>query len=78
MPKSKPRIAVLAEFGETVRKRRKDLGMTQLELGAITKFHRNYIASVERGEGNVTILNLIQLAEGLNLTPSTLLKRSGL
>jgi len=72
------RSAVLVRFGETVRERRKFLGMTQMELGALTKFHRNYIASLERGVGNVTILNLIQLAAGLRLSPSALLRKSGL
>lgn len=33
---------------------------------------------IERGQRNLTILNLIRIADALNISPSKLLKSSGL
>lgn len=59
------RVPLLLAFGTQVSKRRRDRGMTQEDLAAITGLHRTYIGSVERGERNPTLTTLAALAEGL-------------
>lgn len=55
------------EFGDRVRRRRKALKLSQERLGEHCGLHRTYIGQVERGEVNVTLRNLLLLAEGLQV-----------
>lgn len=55
----------LGEVGFRIRERRLELGLSQAELGERSELHRTYIGAVERGERNVTILNLRQIAKSL-------------
>jgi len=64
-----PRIA----FGRAVRRARLALGMSQEMLAEEAEMHRTYIGSVERGERNVSLENIVHLARALDTTPSTLL-----
>jgi transcriptional regulator with XRE-family HTH domain len=48
--------------------------MTQQELGDRCELHRTFIGSVERGERNVSILNLRQIAKVLRMKMSELFK----
>lgn len=59
------RNAVLEAFGETVRRRRRELGMSQEGLAEVTGLHRTYIGSVERGERNPTLTTLLSISLGL-------------
>ncbi|MHB8192945.1 MAG: helix-turn-helix domain-containing protein [Bellilinea sp.] len=56
------------KFGNGVKKRRLELGLTQEELAAISGLHRTYIADVERGERNISILNIVNLIYALDIT----------
>lgn len=60
----------LAEVGFRIRDRR--LGLSQAALGGRAGLHRTYVGAVERGERNVTILNLRQIAWGLRTPLSDL------
>ena len=54
-------------FGEKLRKIRLDLGYSQEELSFKTGLHRTYISSVERGKRNISLTNIIKLADALGL-----------
>ncbi len=64
----------LIEFGNHVRKFRKSQGLSQEELADIAKLHRTYIGMIERGEKNVTLLNIIKIAYALKVTPNELME----
>ena len=62
------------KFGRCVRKYRKKLGMSQESLADLIGLHRTYISSVERGDRNVSLDNIVKLARGLRCSPPDLLK----
>ena len=61
-------------LGSSIRRHRRSLGLSQEELALRVGLHRTYIGSIERGERNITVRNLIRLAEGLEITPNQLLE----
>jgi len=63
----------LRKVGENIRRRREERGLTQLELGDLCRLHRTFIGSVERGERNVSILNLRRIAQILRVSVTELL-----
>jgi transcriptional regulator with XRE-family HTH domain len=65
--------AVLTRFGRTVRNRRLELGISQEALAELAGLHRTYVGSLERGERNVSLINITRLAAALNIAPDDLL-----
>ncbi|MDQ0914656.1 helix-turn-helix domain-containing protein [Paenibacillus sp. V4I5] len=57
---------ILKIVGARVRDIRKDRGLTQEQLAEVSGFHFTYVGAVERGEKNITLLNLEKMAEALN------------
>ena len=55
-------------------KLRLKLGMSQEALADASGLHRTYVGSVERGERNVSLENIVRLARAMHTTPSNLLK----
>ena len=43
-------------------------GISQEELGARAELHRTYVSSVERGERNVSLVNIERLAIALGVS----------
>ena len=68
---SKNRSPKLA-FGERVRARRLELGMSQEALGEVAGLHRTYVSSLERGHRNVALINIVRLAAALDVDPADL------
>ncbi len=58
--------------GERIRSARSRLGISQEELASLADVHRTYIGGIERGERNVSLLNLVRIARSLGVTVSDL------
>ncbi|MED4012940.1 helix-turn-helix transcriptional regulator [Priestia aryabhattai] len=57
-------------FGQTVKKYRQEKSISQEKLAEITGLHRTYISEVERGTRNVSLINIIKIAKGLDINSS--------
>ena len=55
------------EFGRRVRALRKSKGLSQEALANICNLDRTYIGGIERGERNVSLINIGKIAEGLGV-----------
>jgi transcriptional regulator with XRE-family HTH domain len=64
----------LRELGYRIRERRQALDWTQADLAERCRLHRTFIGSVERGERNISILNLRLLAKVLRVSLADLLQ----
>ena len=71
---SEGRRNALRRFGETVRTLRRERGLSQEVLAARAGVHRTYVGSLERGERNVSVLNIHSLATALGVDPAELLR----
>ena len=63
----------LRALGETIRKQRARRGYSQERLADLSGLHRTYIGGVERGERNISVVNIVRLAKALELRASELL-----
>jgi transcriptional regulator with XRE-family HTH domain len=61
-------------FGQKMRKLRKIKGLSQEKLAEMSGLDRTYIGSVERGERNISLLNIFRIAESLKTRASVLLE----
>jgi len=68
--------SILIAFGQRVRDLRKARGLSQKELAELSGLHRNYVGGIERGERNPSLVNIVQLARGLELEPQDLFVRT--
>ena len=67
----------LKAFGLRVRKFREALDWSQDQLAEQADLHRTYISGLERGERNVSVLNILRLARALKTTPGKILDHIG-
>ncbi len=58
---------ILKTFGTNVQKFRKQKGLSQEELAKKCRLHRTYIGGIERGERNVSLINLKKIATALGV-----------
>lgn len=63
------------KFGRNVRARRLELGLSQEELAFNCDLDRSYMGSVERGERNISLMNIVKIAKALDVEPEVLLKK---
>lgn len=63
-------------FANAVKKRRKELEMSQETFAEAAGIHRTYASSIERGKVQVSIVVASQIAQALKLKLSELLARA--
>jgi transcriptional regulator with XRE-family HTH domain len=65
---------LLKKFGDRVQSLRNQAGISQEKLAEMAEMHRTYISGIERGERNVSLINIIRLANALNVSVSKLME----
>ena len=65
-------------LGARVRELREALDGSQESIGFAAGLHRNEIGALERGEKNISFINLLRVCAALRTTPSELLRPFGL
>jgi transcriptional regulator with XRE-family HTH domain len=66
---------LLVRLGDRIQKLRKRRGWTQVIMAEKIGLDRSFIADVERGKRNISILNLDLIAKGFKLSLSQLLSK---
>ena len=64
---------VTVRFGHKLREVRLQKGISQEELAERAGLHRTYVSSVERGERNISLVNIENLARALGVALSELM-----
>ena len=59
-------------LGMIIRDKRKELGYSQEAFASHCGGHRTYMGAVERGERNISLLNIIRITNALKILPSEL------
>ncbi len=62
-------------LGRTIRVHREQRALSQEKLAELCGLHRTYIGSVEQGEKNVSLLNIVAIARTLGHKPFQLLQQ---
>ena len=65
---------LLLQVGNNIRKFRNKVGLSQEKLAFASNLDRTYIGSIERGERNISIINLTKIADALNIDAYEILK----
>jgi transcriptional regulator with XRE-family HTH domain len=74
----KQKDPILVAFGQALRDARKTAGLTQEKLADKAGLDRAYVGSVERGERNVALVNIVRLARALGVKPGALVNGAAL
>jgi len=61
--------------GNNIRFYRQQQGFSQEKLAEKSSLHRTYIGSVERGERNISLENIVAIANSLSIPPYKLIRR---
>lgn len=64
---------LLKEFGDRIKLLRTNNNISQETLANKTGFHRTYIGMIERGERNISLINIAVFAKVFEMTVSELL-----
>lgn len=64
---------ILVNFGNKVRELRKEKGVSQEQLSFKADLHRTYIGMIERGEKNITIINIEKISKALEISINELM-----
>lgn len=64
------------QLGSVIREKRQALGFSQESFADEVGLHRTYMGGIERGERNVSLRNLLRIAQALSLSLSFLLAQA--
>lgn len=64
----------LVSLGGTIRSLRLAAGLSQEELAYLAEVDRSYLGRVERGDNNVAVMTLCQIARALGVSGARLLE----
>ena len=59
---------IAKEVGERIKELRIQLGLSQEKFALKIEMDRTYLASVESGKRNISIINLEKIVKGFNIT----------
>jgi transcriptional regulator with XRE-family HTH domain len=68
----------LERVGRAIRAERRTRNLSQESLADAAGIDRSHMGKIERGERNLTLLNLLKIAGALNVKASSLLELAGL
>lgn len=68
------RSPFLTAFGQTVRRYRKEKGLSQEAFADACGIDRSYMGGVERGERNIALVNIEKIIRALGMQPSEFFK----
>jgi transcriptional regulator with XRE-family HTH domain len=68
------RDEILRLFGERLRELRTERNLSQERLAELAGLDRNYIGQIERAERNVALVNIVRIANGLEVAPAELFR----
>jgi transcriptional regulator with XRE-family HTH domain len=74
MVKDKPQVSL----GSAIKRRRKALKISQDAFAEMIQMHRTYYSAIERGEKNMTVQTLLQVAAGLRTKVADLFRDAGI
>lgn len=63
---------IKCQFGTIVRQLRTKRNLSQEKLAELTGLHRTYISEVERGDRNISLVNIYKISQALNIRLSEL------
>jgi transcriptional regulator with XRE-family HTH domain len=70
--------SIKQRFGKAIRRRRRELDLSQEELAERAELHRTYISNIERGELNPSLETMEKLVKALDITVSALFANYGI
>ncbi len=75
MKREKPLIPkqIQQRFGDRLREARLQKGISQESLALVCDLDRAYIGGVERGERNISLVNIYKIARGLGIPAKELM-----
>ena len=74
----KNQLSLKQRFGKAIRRRRRELDLSQEELAEMAELHRTYISNIERGELNPSLETMEKLVNALNISFADLFTNYGI
>jgi transcriptional regulator with XRE-family HTH domain len=69
----KDEASIKEVFGKRLREIRHEKGLSQEALAHACELDRTYIGGVERGERNISLINIVRIARALEIDPLELM-----
>ncbi|WP_051062182.1 helix-turn-helix domain-containing protein [Ilumatobacter nonamiensis] len=74
MPRQRPQdSAIIDEFGRRLAEVRREIGLSQDQLGELIGVQDKHISNIERGEVQPTLCTVVRLLTALDVTPDDLM-----